>query len=465
MKFSNKLNSVRPHLLIIFFAFITFALAHSAFAGGSADVGDAPQALPGTEGAGKYHFMAPISALKGVSDVIDVRAEGFDAYIKAVFNFLIGLIGVFAVVRLVMVGFKMVMSPASAKGTSEMRSEITNIVISFVLVGGSFVGLNTINPDFVNKGLLLNPIHMNVQYTMRELNKASYDLPPGTDMTEMGTHDALDRSAGLPPGWYILLDKERMSDGTEKPIKEFLGPYPESGSCGDSAKLITEQYDAKNAPKHADTSRFSKNCFEKTIFPQTESEAQIRKQLSDAGVPVNKDACHHPEDTSCTTVGGYTINGRQVQALSSDTIGRIIALAGVLGQNSTNCPRDSRASACKVVITGGTEQGHLSHNNPYTFDMRRTSGLYDFIMANATIQAPSFNYKNRSHIRYYYNNMWWTDEDSEHFHSCTTSAPQDYCHDPHGVTCYQIDSTHTMSPAERIKNGINLTGDNVKYCK
>jgi hypothetical protein len=102
-------------------------------------------------------------------------------------------------------------------------------------------------------------------------------------------------------------------------------------------------------------------------------EAAVRKQLADAGVGVNHDACPAGSSGSgCTDVGG----------LQQATIAQIIALARAAGVSG---PCDG-SNSCKVVVTGGNEPGHAvgtySHGNGYKFDLRLGSPVDSWIQSN-----------------------------------------------------------------------------------
>ncbi len=85
-----------------------------------------------------------------------------------------------------------------------------------------------------------------------------------------------------------------------------------------------------------------------------QKEDRVRDILSQAGVQINKGPCTSPGAANCTDVG----------ELPQKSIDAIVGLKKDCG------------SACQVVVTGGTERGHISHGpGKNVFDLAKASSL------------------------------------------------------------------------------------------
>ncbi len=110
-----------------FFLFtLPFFIAHSA---------EAACVIPG-----QYELLVPIGTLSGCVDLA--------TYVKGMFETIIGLAGILAVVMIVYCGIKL-MTSGSAGGKTEAKTCITNALFGVLLAVGSWLILNTINPLFL----------------------------------------------------------------------------------------------------------------------------------------------------------------------------------------------------------------------------------------------------------------------------------------------------------------------------
>ncbi len=107
------------------------------------------------------------------------------------------------------------------------------------------------------------------------------------------------------------------------------------------------------------------------------NEQEIRNQLNQAGITINKNAC--PTGTSYQNVAGGCTSLEGVQASTMTAVIRL--------KQNCNCP---------IEITGGTEQGHatgvdpktaLSHAKGYKLDFRPNPSLDQYIQKNFTPMA------------------------------------------------------------------------------
>ncbi len=77
--------------------------------------------------------------------------------IARITNFLIGFIGIFVIVRLVISGFQMVMSQGSEEAIKGAKSGITNALIGLVLVFGAYILINILFQVFGIQNFGINP--------------------------------------------------------------------------------------------------------------------------------------------------------------------------------------------------------------------------------------------------------------------------------------------------------------------
>jgi type IV secretory pathway VirB2 component (pilin) len=88
----------------------------------------------------QYELLVPIGSLSGCVDL--------GTYVKGMFETIIGIAGILAVVMIVICGIKL-MTAGSAGGKSEAKDCITNALFGVLLAVGSWLILNTINPQLL----------------------------------------------------------------------------------------------------------------------------------------------------------------------------------------------------------------------------------------------------------------------------------------------------------------------------
>ncbi len=84
-----------------------------------------------------YDLLAPVGTLPGTVTLTQ--------YVQGIFQTLIGITGVLAVIMIVICGIRL-MGSGSAGGKSEAKKCITNAILGILLAVGSWLLLNTINP-------------------------------------------------------------------------------------------------------------------------------------------------------------------------------------------------------------------------------------------------------------------------------------------------------------------------------
>lgn len=115
------------------------------------------------EGKGEYCLLAPLpdpSAEGGLRTKTDTSFQLGD-YINLMLKVIIGIAGVLAVVMIVIGGIQY-MSTDAFSGKEEGKSRITNALLGLVLLVGSFMILNTINPNLVNFNLKIDSVYLKV---------------------------------------------------------------------------------------------------------------------------------------------------------------------------------------------------------------------------------------------------------------------------------------------------------------
>jgi type IV secretory pathway VirB2 component (pilin) len=117
--------------LLTRFAFLSplFLFAHTAIA----QTPTATTACPD----GQYNLMVPLGSLSGCVTL--------GTYVTGLFQVLVGIAGVLAVVMLVICGIKL-MTAEAVSSKEEARKCIYNAIFGLLLILGSWMLLNSINP-------------------------------------------------------------------------------------------------------------------------------------------------------------------------------------------------------------------------------------------------------------------------------------------------------------------------------
>jgi hypothetical protein len=103
------------------------------------------------------------------------------------------------------------------------------------------------------------------------------------------------------------------------------------------------------------------------------ADATIRSQLASDGITINKADCPTQTSTNCTSLDG----------LPSTAVTGLESL-------QTSCKTASGGTGC-VVVTGGTEAGHVSHGQGIaTVDVRYNSQVYAALQQSGLTYAPNF---------------------------------------------------------------------------
>lgn len=342
-----------------------------------------PLLLPFTASAAGYTLLAPLGPLSG--------SVSLEQYLGGIIQVAIGTAGVLAVVMIVICGIQLMGTPSVSQKNASKEC-ITNAVIGLLLAIGSWVILNTINPELLRSDANLAVIQPPAAVT-----------PPA----------AVSEPRPSAAGWYYAYS------GPGNTTK-YSQRYPSVSACNSAVT----QAKADGLVTIDTPAGSGLTCFEVfapppgqpappsgTIIEQPASEKAARNLLcgNDSCVlaspyGVNKGPCTPSNPRSCTNLAG----------LPQSTILAIKKLADL--------------SSLPVMITGGTEPGHKTHlaNKPI-FDLRKTNALNQWIRSNATKSATSF-VGCRYRLTLNGNHYWFTDE-GDHWHTCELNQPFWYCKD------------------------------------
>lgn len=102
--------------------------------------------IPGKLDSGKYDFSNP----NGFSFKDETTTAPLAEYIRWVYKYLIGIVGIMATVMLMFGGFRWIMGAADSGAISEAKSTIASSLVGLTLVVTSYLILATVNPALVN---------------------------------------------------------------------------------------------------------------------------------------------------------------------------------------------------------------------------------------------------------------------------------------------------------------------------
>tara|TARA_Y100000310_G_C20684443_1_gene818059 strand:- start:2362 stop:3255 length:894 start_codon:yes stop_codon:yes gene_type:complete len=107
---------------------------------------------------------------------------------------------------------------------------------------------------------------------------------------------------------------------------------------------------------------------------QIQQEFQMRQQLSQMGISVNKSMCPSPTTPYQQVSGGCTnVAGTHQKVITG------------LGNLNNNCSSLPVQGGCNLTITGGTEAGHQTHCvGCATVDLSKDAGLNTYVLNNGT---------------------------------------------------------------------------------
>ncbi len=102
----------------------------------------------------------PSPVENGVSGAASSAVRGLADYISRVYVFMIGIVGMVAAIMMIVGGFQYITSAGNTGKMSAAKKRIADAFIGLVLALGSYVILNTLNPQLVNlKPLTTSEVH------------------------------------------------------------------------------------------------------------------------------------------------------------------------------------------------------------------------------------------------------------------------------------------------------------------
>jgi len=333
-------------------------------------------------------------------------------YLQKIFQIIIGIAGILAVLMIVICGIKYIGSGDNSGARSEAKECIWNAIFGILIAVGAWILLNTINPIIL-------------------IDRLEITTTPGTSgpAGSKGPQTEADPTIAVGVGKYFFKYQKNVNGTPTGDIQNSI--WPDSATClqmQDAYKYKSENTIIKECGLVAPDSPKTPA----TLLPGGD-EAISREQLCGdticsckgdwsckngiGKVGVNKDACI-PFDKRgpCTNVA----------TIPSATLDFIKGL-------ETECN-------CNVIITGGTDIGnHKSHRlNVAIFDLRYDSASPMTNIIKGTKADPLVSYVSFSgNRRWKHNGYWFTDETSaptRHWHVCIEGLPDGtkvkYCMDP-----------------------------------
>jgi hypothetical protein len=346
-----------------------------------------------------------------------VPTNDFVGYMLQAYQFGIGIVGIIAVGMIVYGGILIAWNTESIDKKGKGREMITSALTGIAVLFGSYLILNTINPELVKFNLTTN---IQVQCSDGRDNDGDkkIDYPEDADCSSAtDTTEALDKKA-LEEGLSALQNlcgengdpakisrnpelPGKISDNCEYRTMVYQGPEFKLGTDGDyydelfddtiktNTKIWSYPYFIKEeGPKSAMCLIYAYKEGSSTITKidldndlaicalnpkikqkngdtsTTESDSAARERLTKAGVQINKSSCKNvTTDTNCTSLEG----------MPNSAVLLLERLGNICKENS----------ACSPVLTGGTEVAPHpkgSHGpNKAVFDLRSTGEKDDLI--------------------------------------------------------------------------------------
>lgn len=237
--------------------------------------------------------------------------------IVAIYRFLLGISGFLAISVIIYGAVKYAVSAGNASGLGEAKDWIIAALSGLALLAGAYIILRTINPELTILNLpTLNPINVTIPPT----TGGSGTFGPSANV--WGCED----SAGNVQNCYAT--QGECSSGCQS--------SGDTTGSGNATVVSCVQIKGSSCPARQQAVYDRGGWSGAVIPPGTVTDAQARALL--VGVSVNRPSdCTTKGQTDCTSLDGFP----------RTAIAKVNAVA-------QNC-------GCSVVISGGTEAGHLSH--------------------------------------------------------------------------------------------------------
>src|SRR3989338_10581853 len=168
--------------------------------------------------ATEYGLLAP---LHGVTVAGSQATSTFASYIPGIFNLVIGIAGVLAIVMIIYGGIQY-MSTDAFQGKSEAKNTISQAIWGLILTISAWLILYTVNPNLVN--LNLNIERQELGSALPRPDLSALDLPPSeqvrivqNDQAKIGCTDCVVViSDGDPKFPALFPNKSPVAGGCDK---------------------------------------------------------------------------------------------------------------------------------------------------------------------------------------------------------------------------------------------------------
>lgn len=196
-----------------------------------------------------YTLLAPIGNLKKID-----KSFSIGDYLNEIFKISIGLAGALAVVIIVIQGV-LYMGSESVFGKTKAKERIIMAIGGLVLALGSFVLLNTINPDLIGSGISIKSVIIEISpedtstgssksLCLSETNPPNPDNATGTKVTlnpSMQKYkEEIDKITTISKGRKLLLIAQTHTEGFFPGSKSFRTNNP--GNIGNTDDGKTKTY-------------------------------------------------------------------------------------------------------------------------------------------------------------------------------------------------------------------------------
>jgi hypothetical protein len=332
-----------------------------------------------------------------------VPTNDFVGYMLQAYQFGIGIVGIIAVGMIVYGGILIAWNTESIDKRGKGREMITSALTGIVVLFGSYLILNTINPELVKFNLAAN---------LPDLEKGKVDLSKDLQKIECGDPASIQTTPEhLSVFENCAVRTRTISKGINIQSDKY---YDESEEILEGAKIWTYPYFIKDVgPEgskrcliYAYTNPFIKRViltppyFE--IVPGTNKKIDLQDTLTLCKLSKNQSTGQsdpeHAENLAKLVAAGVEIqssgncsdiNNKACTSLTgmpSRALDFLVSLA-----NKCNAKNPTESGGCRVIVTGGTEIGHTEHgSNLAVFDLSSGSGgsslLGEYLLENDNVK-------------------------------------------------------------------------------
>jgi hypothetical protein len=359
-----------------------------------------------------------------------VPTNDFVGYMLQAYQFGIGIVGIIAVGMIVYGGILIAWNTESIDKRGKGREMITSALTGIAVLFGSYLILNTINPELVRFNLGRNlPTSTSAGFIASTTEALSglqtlcgngdpasitrEPIIPGSDNCEYRTmiYEGRDFELGTNGDYYEEIVNDTITNNT----KIWSYPYfinTSEGGGTSTARCLIYAYKKLKDTKDGEDEKLTMMSLDSNLslcslnpeIKQKNSglsdlqDSTLRERLKNAGVQINKGPCPNVQtSTNCTSLEG----------MPSPVISLLENLGSMCKNNNT----------CNPVLTGGTEVApHTSHGpGKSIFDMRST-GEKDKVIGTWLKNNSSVKKICTSDAQMEFRKNCASKEDEDHFH-------------------------------------------------